>query len=346
MKPHIRVLILLLATLVITIVVAPFLKLVCDYGVRHYRFAQRQLRYQEPNKRRKPTAAEAGARPGTYDFGKAVRRVLMIVVIVLFVWQRKKLHVRALTVSAFREPRKGGRRFLAGFALGMASLTLYVVVQWMAGAREVQLNVSQGPLVVGGKVGKYLFSSVSVGVVEEVLFRAFLIQAFMEGLTIQGAIGLSSFIYSILHFFRGGYHVMPDGVFDSLVGAKVLAVFVHGIFSSEIVKDIPEVIGLFLTGTVLAVAFVRTGSLYLSMGLHAGWVFVLKLSKLFLRREVLVSQWFFGQSGSAGGILSWIMLIVLWIFITRVFRDEKEGLLGQRLEDDEGGSLPEDENRL
>jgi membrane protease YdiL (CAAX protease family) len=274
----------------------------CDAGVERAPWIAKQLRYKE----------------GVYDFSKVVRRALMVAAVVLFAWQARRLKIAARARSAFLPPEKALRRLLSGFLLGLVSLSLYTTIQWLAGARVVELNLSQGALVVAGKLAKYMVSALAVGVAEELLFRAILVPAFAEGTGAVFGVSASSFLYSILHFFRGSYHVVPDGRLDALIGLRVLGRFAHPLVSSEIVPNLPEVVGLFLTGVVLAVALVHTGKIYLSIGLHAGWVFVLKASKLLLEREVVHTQWLFGAGGGAGGVLSWAMLLgVLAIIVWR-----------------------------
>ena len=55
-------------------------------------------------------------------------------------------------------------------------------------------------------------------------------------------------------------------------------------------------IGLLLIGIVLSYAFLRTGTLYLSIGLHAGWIISIKTVRVFgdYRRESL--GWLFGST--------------------------------------------------
>ena len=77
---------------------------------------------------------------------------------------------------------------------------------------------------------------------------------------------------------------------------------------------------MFLLGLVLCYAFARTGSLYLSMGLHMGWVFGIKSIKVYgnYTREDL--GWFFGSMDPkfVSGVATWlgflaVALMVHWL---------------------------------
>jgi len=60
---------------------------------------------------------------------------------------------------------------------------------------------------------------------------------------------------------------------------------------------------LWLAGCILGLAFARTRALYLSMGIHAGWVFTLKNICVAHRRRV-----------ARGHALVWpVLLAVLWL---------------------------------
>ena len=67
----------------------------------------------------------------------------------------------------------------------------------------------------------------------------------------------------------------------------------------------------------MSYAFFRTGSLYLSMGLHAGWVFGLKTIRVYgdFRREDL--GWLFGSSEPklVSGVAVWIIILAVGLVI-------------------------------
>lgn len=308
-----RLILVLLGIVLITAAAAPALKLATDAGVKRSRGVAKALHYKD----------------GTYDFGKVLRRAMMAAAVLLLVWQRRKLRIAERVAGAFRPWRSAPRRLAVGFAIGLVSLAIYTAVQWLSGARAFEPNVSQGALVVGGKLLKYLLAAAAIGVAEEVLFRAFLVRAFAEGTTLAGGVLLSSLLYSLLHFFKGAYPVAPDGVLHPLIGVKVLEAFAAPLVSASVVNDLPEIVGLFLTGVVLAVAMVRSGNLYASIGLHAGWVFAIKTSKLLLAREVTGMTWLFGQSGGAGGVLSWAMLLGVLVAVLFFYR-RRNGRFGPR----------------
>ena len=68
---------------------------------------------------------------------------------------------------------------------------------------------------------------------------------------------------------------------------------------------------------VHGLALVRTGNLYLSIGLHAGWIFGLKVIRVFgdFRRQDL--GWIFGDTDPkvVSGIATWIGVILVGVAV-------------------------------
>jgi len=76
---------------------------------------------------------------------------------------------------------------------------------------------------------------------------------------------------------------------------------------------IPTLIGLFLLGIVLGEAYLLTGSVYFSIGLHCGFVLGAKLwPKLVLNRATL--PWWIAGAGPVpliSGLAAWALAVVI-----------------------------------
>src|SRR5439155_1445843 len=74
---------------------------------------------------------------------------------------------------------------------------------------------------------------------------------------------------------------------------------------------VPTVAGLFGLGLLLAVARLRTGSLWVSIGIHAAWVSVFRVGRLFfaIRHEPV---WLIGPGWPplVGGVAGWLAIAV------------------------------------
>ena len=123
-------------------------------------------------------------------------------------------------------------------------------------------------------------AAIGVALLEEFFFRGAIFGLALRTMRPIGALIFVTFFYTIVHFLKP-----PDSVeiLDSevtwgsgfwLVG-QIFAKFGNPIFIMS------QFATLFAVGWILGVARMRTNSLWLSIGLHCGWVFGLKFySKL------------------------------------------------------------------
>lgn len=135
--------------------------------------------------------------------------------------------------------------FLAGLAIVYIVFFIYFMLSEQAGWLVVQ-GVAWQHMTTTGILGNILITFIIfcfVGWSEELLSRGFHLRVISKGLNLPLGIILSSAYFSIMHRDN------PGGVsFDYLL-------FV------------------FIAGLMLSFAFLRTGQLWLAIGLHAGWNF-------------------------------------------------------------------------
>jgi hypothetical protein len=74
---------------------------------------------------------------------------------------------------------------------------------------------------------------------------------------------------------------------------------------------------------MLALAYQRTGNLYFSIGLHAGWIFWLKSFGFLTRATAGANAWFWGTSRLIDGWAALIMLgLAYCLFIKSRSRED------------------------
>ena len=66
---------------------------------------------------------------------------------------------------------------------------------------------------------------------------------------------------------------------------------------------------------ILALAYQRTGTLYFSIGLHAGWIFWLKSYGFLTNSQAEAGTWFWGTAKLVDGWLALIVLTLVLIFL-------------------------------
>ncbi len=255
-----------------------------------------------------------------YPFSRIFDRVFMVVGVILFFTFLRRLGINSPRQIGLTSPRQGYADLLGGFLLALASMVALVFAMTAA-----EIFVPQFRFTVSKALGISLsafLSGITVGFLEEIFFRGILFQGLVEDWRPTGAILATSLFYSAVHFVSPAERI-------PLAGLHPLAGIRHLILAfSPFLKPaplLPGLFGLFLMGFVLCYAYLRTGSLYLSIGLHAGWVFGLKTIRLFgnYNREQL--GWLFGSTDPrlASGVSAWIGILAVGVIVHWITRERQ-----------------------
>jgi membrane protease YdiL (CAAX protease family) len=130
------------------------------------------------------------------------------------------------------------------------------------------------------------------------------------------ALVLSSTIYALAHFMQNKAWHEPVGWLSGL--ALLPRMFDNG------PPLIPAAFTLFMAGAILAFAYQRTGTLFLSMGLHAGWIFWLKSYGFLTVKTTGASTAVWGTDKLVDGWLPlFVLCVVFWIVSRLKFSEAK-----------------------
>ncbi|MEP9411759.1 MAG: CPBP family intramembrane metalloprotease [Candidatus Brocadia sp.] len=254
---------------------------------------------------------------GSYDFGRVMRRIIMAVAIVLIFLLRKPLMIGTFITAGIKPSRGWREQLQTGFILGAGMFIFYVTLLWTIGIQIFQPDTKSFSDITFRLLTLLLIAGL-IGCIEEILFRGFILQSMLTDIRTVSAVFISSLFYSLLHFFKTKLSVSPG--IQPFIGFIV----VYQSFENIIVNFtaiLPSVIGLFLVGVVLSYACLRTKSLYLAIGLHAGWVFLIKANRLFFDQTRTKLEWLFGDKEMVTGVLGWIFLTCTLILIRLVTKE-------------------------
>ncbi len=299
MKPYKKLILLFLVIVFISCILAPIKKVPLDFMLEKTGFMADTVDYEN----------------GVYDFGKVMRRIMMVVTLIVFIVFRKSLRFGTLISSSLKTRPGFFRQFLLGFSLAVLSLLIYYGIGLISGTWIIHMDYDSAGVIILIIV-EYVLIACLIGVMEEIFFRGFVLQSFMENMSVPMAVCVCSLIYSVLHFFKAD--VLVSTGFQPFVGFATMAQLFKPLFF-HLVKHLPAIIGLFLVGIVLSYAFIRTKSLYLSIGLHSGMVFMMKADGMFLVRIREKLGWLFGDSKLVTGILIWFFLVCILIVIKKIY---------------------------
>lgn len=132
------------------------------------------------------------------------------------------------------------RQLLLGYTAGIGMIGLVMAVLWASGTAVIRLqSVERESLLLLG--GGALFMLL-VGLVEELLFRGYIFQTLLRGIGPLLTLFLTSILFAIFHLANPNW--TPLGLTN-----------------------------IFLFGMFFGLLYLRSGSLWLPVGLHAGWNF-------------------------------------------------------------------------
>lgn len=223
-----------------------------------------------------------------YPFSRVFNRCLYVFGLVAVVFFQKKVRKKSFLSLGLN----GNGTLAKDLFLGIAfSIVSFAVVTSLSLLFQFSLLEYHPPLP--RKLMNYFLGSILIAFFEELFFRGFLLQTLMDDLSISVSVTLSSLIYSLAHFIRPLFLNQPED----------LSLFYT------------ESIGLFLFGALLSYAVLRTRSLYLAMGLHGGFVLLLKLDGIWVNRLMRSPAWIFGEERLVGGVVTWLVFLVAFPWV-------------------------------
>lgn len=133
---------------------------------------------------------------------------------------------------------KGLKELLAGLAFGSLYLTVVFLILWMADLVDVTVGGMDSQTLQS--MLTYLLVFAAAGILEELVNRGYLFQAFIEGTRAWIAILVFSLVFSLVHSFNEDFSWVSG-----------LCLFLHGI--------------------LFALAYFKTRSLWVPIGIHVAW---------------------------------------------------------------------------
>ena len=295
LKNHHRLLIFLLLALALTCVISPWMALGADWTA---------ARWPDLLEERVP-------------FARIFNRAFMIAGITLFIVARRYLISTEIKPLLAVKASTAWQAFLTGCGLALGSMALLLALMTVADVYTPFFRLSLGKSL--SRIAGALASGVFVGFMEEIFFRGLLFVGFLQRGQPLRAYVLANLFYSALHFVKPGDDYFLDRL-DFLAGFRHLLTTFQPFL--EPATLLPGFIGLFLIGVVLSYALVRTGHLYLSIGLHAGWIIALKTVRVFGDYSRQDLGWLFGATDPkiVSGVAAWIGILLVGLAITRLTR--------------------------
>ncbi len=223
--------------------------------------------------------------------------------------------LRGLGATSWREtgfvkPSGQWKRLGAGFALGFGSLACVAAIVLAANGRQINPDLTAGRVCKG--LATAAGTAIVVAVLEELLFRGGIFGALRKIWNWRAALLVSSMIYAIVHFQKAEL----TGPVTWSSGLELLPRMLAGFGNFQAMLS--SFLNLTLAGISLGFAYQKTGNLYFSMGLHAGWIFWLKFYGLVTNSVAGGSSWLWGTDKLIDGWLALLVLAAVFLVVVKL----------------------------
>ncbi len=239
----------------------------------------------------------------TFDFESFFHRALLLGAL-LFLWP----FLRWLRVKGPRDlglaPKRHWLRDLGiGFLLSALPVLFCEIALVQSGVYSMRDNSDWGA------IGKVMLTAAVVPIIEESLFRGLFLGVLLRGLRRWPAVVLSAAIFSIIHFLKA-----PDQTTTAVQWHSGFVSLAHSFDQfGEPMLVLAGFTTLFIIGLILADARILTQSLWLPIGLHAGWILASAVFAKLARRNFEALPWLgknmlIGLVPLAVCLVSWVLL--------------------------------------
>jgi uncharacterized protein len=211
-----------------------------------------------------------------FPFYRYLSRVTQVTAFVLLGPLLFWLGIRSTREFGLERNSRAMRDALAGFALALVPGALFGGVYLLLDIYRIKQEI------IFGLLFRLALTAGFVAVVEEFLFRGVLLglaaKAFGRW---PAALGVS-LAFAAIHFLRPGKQA--DSVVEWWSGLAQIARVFEALPPPMILLS--GLVSLFVAGMILAAATLRTRSLWLAIGLHAGWIFCQQVLQWLARYRV------------------------------------------------------------
>jgi membrane protease YdiL (CAAX protease family) len=244
-----------------------------------------------------------------FDFETFFHRALLIAALVLLWPVARSLSVRSLTDLELERNPRWRRDVFAGFVCSAVPLLCCSAILLATPIYSTR-NIIDWPAV-----GKAIGAAAVVPLIEETFFRGLVLGILLKTGRRFLAMFMTSALYSIVHFLKAPEHtstlVTWTSGFHSIAHAFVQfadPILVAAGFTT-----------LFLIGWILADARLQTRSLWLPIGLHAGWILTAGTFNKIALRKMVVLPWL--GKNLLVGIIPLAVAGVTWLIVRAWLRN-------------------------
>ncbi len=217
-----------------------------------------------------------------YGFQKYLNRSVLIAAFVLLWPVLRWLRIQGRSELQLEPDPHRGRHLLQGLGLGAGAMGLLAGAYLAFGVYELEKEL---PWL---KLGSAALSAVVVSLIEEFFFRGGINGLFRRSLSAPAALWATSLLFAAVHFIKPD----PSVKVGQVTWSSGLELMPHSFHQfAEPLLFLGGFATLLTFGLVLGLAAWRTRALWMSIGIHAGLVFVKLGFEKFTDRKMQLLPW-------------------------------------------------------
>jgi membrane protease YdiL (CAAX protease family) len=258
------------------------------------------------------TAAAVAAAGFRFPFPRIFDRTVIATLAAAVILFAHRLQLVELLRNGFANSPRPARQWFQGFAIAIAAMVaLFAIAIIYAGAHPAVEAVLL-------RAVRFTGPAIIIGIFEEGFFRAFMLGGMTHDLGRAGALVASAAFFAAVHLVRSPAHFYVSGIHPAVglddLGASAARLIHPG-------NLIPMVFGLFLLGIVLGEAFLLTGRVWASAGMHAAVVIGAKTWPVIAHAGARPPRWLAGPGPVPliAAPAAWIAAIAMALALLALF---------------------------
>jgi len=257
-------------------------------------------------------AHELGA---DWPFHRVANRLAMLALLVGLLWMLRRLKLANRAALGYAAPR---RQFLSlaarALAIGAVLMAPVIAMLLMLELRDPNAGLTTAAIVTVALKG--LVGGVVVAFIEETFFRGAMHSAIERESGAAPAVALTALVYACVHFLNRVR--IPHESVDWGSGFDLMA----RTFSAfgDPLRIVDSFLALFAVGVLLGLVRLRYGHIAACVGLHAGWVWIITITReLTTRASDSPASFLVGSYDGVIGylVLGWTLALIAVFEIVR-----------------------------
>jgi membrane protease YdiL (CAAX protease family) len=256
-----------------------------------------------------------------WPFSRVFDRVFIMFLLVFGIYFRKTFNFSLLSTALAFPLQRSERTKLVFIGSLITSMSVALAIGGIFFRNYLSVN-PRDIIEVILRMLTIIPGALSIAIIEELFFRVVLLDRLRDYLSFPRALSISALLYGLVHFISADKLFVYTGEFWWEGFLYLRAVLDRVMLPGTALG----VAGLFVVGIILGLAKRRYGSVYLVIGMHAGWIFSLKMVS-FLSLPNPNLSYTIGLTGRYALFAEWLSWVSFIVVLAFMYTAERLGFI-------------------